>query len=151
MPTARDAAERISTTESIDVTSPLLPLQEYESDYVRVAYGAANDKDFVLHIEPKHASATFPNLNDAYRVMHAHLALRFPSSVTVEVIPPQADWAVQYVVLVAKGAVEQWAFDEKEIEAALPGLTAALDAVIHAAREKRRNNPYGTPATGRRR
>jgi hypothetical protein len=103
-----------------------------------VAFGAANDRDFVLHIEPKHASATFPVLKDVYRVIHRHLAPKFPPSVQVDIIPPARDWAVQYIVIVANGAVEQWAFDEKEIEASLPGLTAELDGIIHAARERRR-------------
>jgi hypothetical protein len=138
MSTARTSTEGLVNAESIDVASPLLPLQEYESTYVRIAFGAANDKDFVLHIEPKHAAATFPKLADAYKIMHKHLAQKFPTSTQVEIVPPQRDWAVQYVVLVAKGAMEQWSFDEKEIEATLPDLAAELDSVIHAARERRR-------------
>jgi hypothetical protein len=98
---------------------------------VTCSFGPGNAEDFVLHIEPSHPRRPFPkSLRSVYEAMHTRLSKVFPNNITVEIVPPASDWLVQHIVLVAKDAMQQWSFNESDVEKALPALLEQLDKII---------------------
>lgn len=111
-----------------------------ESKFMRCDYGAGNSNDYVLHIEPTHERRPFPqNLSGACNIVRQHLLRAFPAGVTVEIDLPEPDWVVQHIVFCARGAVQQWNFNEEDVEHALPALLDALDAYVEQYAAANRN------------
>jgi hypothetical protein len=135
----RHATEGLTDLEPVGVKSHVKNLDgQANGELTSCTYGAGNEDDFVLHIEPAHPRCPFPvNLKEVYGTVHRHLAPLFPSGVVVEIVPPAADWVIQHIVFVAKGAMQHWSFDEDAVSAALPAMMRDLDKIVYAERARR--------------
>jgi hypothetical protein len=138
MSNARASTERLAELEPVGVRSHVKNLDgQANGELTSCTYGAGNEDDFVLHIEPTHPRCPFPfNLKEVYHTVHKHLAPLFPAGVVVEIVPPSADWTIQHIVFVAKGTMQHWSFDEDAVSAALPAMMADLDKIVYEERSR---------------